>query len=82
VWGNVAFPAEAAGLGRAEAAGRADGHLAYAELTGFAARKPAILSDVKRHRVALARLILMDEPLSLRPRSLCPQATETASHTD
>ena len=40
---NVAFPAEAAGLGRAEAAARAERHLATVELTGFARRKPADL---------------------------------------
>ena len=71
VRGNVAFPAEAAGLDRAEAARRADRHLATVALDGFATRKPADLSGGQRQRVALARClaqgartILMDEPLA------------------
>jgi len=71
VRGNVAFPAEAQGLDRAEAARRADAQLATVALTAFAARKPAELSGGQRQRVALARClaqgartILMDEPLA------------------
>lgn len=71
VRGNVAFPAEAAGLGRAEAARLADRHLATVALGDFATRKPAELSGGQRQRVALARClaqgartILMDEPLA------------------
>ena len=71
VRGNVAFPARAAGLARAEAEARADRHLATVNLTGFATRKPADLSGGQRQRVALARcltqqarIILMDEPLA------------------
>ncbi|MEM9009983.1 MAG: ABC transporter ATP-binding protein [Pseudomonadota bacterium] len=71
VRGNVAFPAETAGLNRAEAAARADAHLATVALTPFAGRKPAELSGGQRQRVALARClaqgartILMDEPLA------------------
>ena len=71
VRGNVAFPAEAQGLGRAEAARRAEAQLATVALSGFATRKPAELSGGQRQRVALARClaqgartILMDEPLA------------------
>ncbi|NCO86314.1 MAG: ABC transporter ATP-binding protein [Rhodobacterales bacterium] len=71
VRGNVAFPAEAQGLGRAEAARRADAQLSTVALSGFANRKPADLSGGQRQRVALARClaqgaetILMDEPLA------------------
>jgi iron(III) transport system ATP-binding protein len=71
VRGNVAFPAEAAGLGRADAARQADRHLATVALADFATRKPADLSGGQRQRVALARClaqgaqtILMDEPLA------------------
>lgn len=71
VRGNVSFPAEAAGRGRAEAAALADRHLATVALGEFATRKPAELSGGQRQRVALARclaqgarIILMDEPLA------------------
>jgi len=71
VRGNVAFPAEAAGLSRADAARHADLHLGTVALEDFATRKPAELSGGQRQRVALARClaqgaqtILMDEPLA------------------
>jgi iron(III) transport system ATP-binding protein len=71
VRGNVSFPAEAAGLGRAEAGALADRHLRTVALEELAARKPAELSGGQRQRVALARclaqgarIILMDEPLA------------------
>lgn len=71
VRGNVAFPAEAAGLSRSDAARHADRHLATVALESFATGKPAELSGGQRQRVALARClaqgaktILMDEPLA------------------
>lgn len=71
VRGNVSFPAEMLGLKKAEAAARAEAHLATVALTEFADRKPADLSGGQRQRVALARClaqdartILMDEPLA------------------
>jgi iron(III) transport system ATP-binding protein len=71
VRGNVAFPAEMAGMGRAEAARHAESHLATVDLSDYAGRKPADLSGGQRQRVALARClaqgartILMDEPLA------------------
>ncbi len=71
VRGNVAFPAQMAGLSRSEARTRANRHLATVDLTAFADRRPADLSGGQRQRVALARClaqgartILMDEPLA------------------
>jgi iron(III) transport system ATP-binding protein len=68
---NVAFPAEARGLSRAEARREADRHLATVDLAAFADRLPAALSGGQRQRTALARClaggartILMDEPLA------------------
>jgi NitT/TauT family transport system ATP-binding protein len=68
---NVALGLTLAGVGRAEAAGRADAWLARVELTGFAAHYPAQLSGGMRKRVAMAQhwiidrgLLLMDEPFS------------------
>jgi len=71
VRGNVAFPAEAAGMSRSEAARHADRHLTTVALEPYATRRPAELSGGQRQRVALARClaqgartILMDEPLA------------------
>ena len=71
VLGNVAFPAEAEGVGRAQARRQALPHLETVALTDYAARKPAELSGGQRQRVALARClaggartVLMDEPLA------------------
>lgn len=68
---NVAFPAESAGLGRAEARARAEAHLDTVAMAPLAGRQPADLSGGQRQRVALARClagdartILMDEPLA------------------
>lgn len=71
VLGNVAFPGEAAGLGRGAARAAAGAHLRAVSLEALAERKPAELSGGQRQRVALARClaqgartILMDEPLA------------------
>ena len=68
---NVAFPAESAGLSRAEARTRAEAHLDTVAMAPLAGRQPADLSGGQRQRVALARClagdartILMDEPLA------------------
>ncbi|MBB93448.1 MAG: ABC transporter [Rhodobacteraceae bacterium] len=68
---NVAFPAEAAGLPRAEARSHAMAHIETVDLAPLASRSPADLSGGQRQRVALARClaggadtVLMDEPLA------------------
>jgi iron(III) transport system ATP-binding protein len=57
VRGNVAFPAEAAGLGRARPRGRPTVTWPPSRLAPFATRKPADLSGGQRQRVALARCL-------------------------
>ncbi|QEW21934.1 Spermidine/putrescine import ATP-binding protein PotA [Marinibacterium anthonyi] len=71
VLGNVAFPAEASGLGRKAARDGARAHLETVDLGDYADRVPAELSGGQRQRVALARClaggartVLMDEPLA------------------
>ena len=69
--GNVAFGLELRGVGRAEAAERAEAWLARVGLTGFGERYPQQLSGGMKKRVALAqvlvlepKILLMDEPFS------------------
>lgn len=66
---NVAIGLEVAGVGRDEAAERAQGWLDAVGLGAFAARYPHMLSGGQRKRVALAqvlirnpKILLMDEP--------------------
>jgi NitT/TauT family transport system ATP-binding protein len=68
---NVALGLVLAGVGRAEAAGRADGWLARVGLTAFAHHYPSQLSGGMRKRAAMAQnwiidrsIVLMDEPFS------------------
>jgi spermidine/putrescine transport system ATP-binding protein len=71
VAGNVAFPLQMQGRGRAEIAARVEALLALVRLEGFGGRRPEQLSGGQLQRVALARalagapkLLLLDEPLS------------------
>jgi molybdate transport system ATP-binding protein len=68
---NVAFPLEAAGVGRRERRQRADQLLDRLGIAPLARAKPASLSGGERQRVAIARalarnpgVLLLDEPLS------------------
>jgi molybdate transport system ATP-binding protein len=68
---NVAFPLEAAGVGRRERRMRADGLLDRLGVAGVARARPGQLSGGERQRVAIARalardprVLLLDEPLS------------------
>ncbi len=74
---NVAFPLEARGIARAEAARRIGEALGLVEMDGYAARYPRELSGGQQQRVALARalvfdpvILLMDEPLGALDKNL------------
>ncbi|MGN6449338.1 MAG: ABC transporter ATP-binding protein, partial [Brucella intermedia] len=77
VFGNVSFPLEMRGLGRAEREKRVASALDRVGLTGFGERAISDMSGGQQQRVAIARaivaepgLVLFDEPLSNLDREL------------
>ena len=71
VLANVSYGLNVSGVGKAEAAARAQAAMASVGLTGFDARLPSELSGGQQQRVAVARalvlepaVLLFDEPLS------------------
>jgi putative spermidine/putrescine transport system ATP-binding protein len=80
VAGNIGFPLEMRGLGRAEIRARVNRVLALVGLPGYEARYPDQLSGGQQQRIALARaivfeprLLLMDEPLGALDKKLREQ---------
>jgi putative spermidine/putrescine transport system ATP-binding protein len=77
VAGNLAFPLEVRGLGKAEREARVLRTLEMVQMRAFADRRPAQLSGGQQQRIALARalvfepeLVLMDEPLGALDKQL------------
>ncbi|MGW6780522.1 ABC transporter ATP-binding protein [Brucella pseudogrignonensis] len=77
VYGNVSFPLEMRGVGRAEREARVKSALDRVGLTGFGDRSISDMSGGQQQRVAIARaivaepgLVLFDEPLSNLDREL------------
>ncbi|MCR4266207.1 ABC transporter ATP-binding protein [Nitratireductor sp. ZSWI3] len=80
VGGNVAFPLEMRGVGKAEIAERVAKVLDMVQLSAMRDRWPAQLSGGQQQRVALARalvfeprVVLMDEPLGALDKNLREQ---------
>jgi putative spermidine/putrescine transport system ATP-binding protein len=77
VAGNLSFPLEVRGIGKAEREARVLRTLDMVQMRAFADRRPAQLSGGQQQRVALARalvfepkLVLMDEPLGALDKQL------------
>jgi spermidine/putrescine ABC transporter ATP-binding subunit len=77
VAGNIAFPLEVRGVGRAEVRRRVGEALELVRLRGYGERLPRQLSGGEQQRVALARalvfrprVLLMDEPLGALDKKL------------